>query len=51
MDTTVRAGSFGRVHNIGLMAEKDNYITLSAIGLVGAILWIAIEQQLARRRE
>ena len=51
MDTTVRAGSFGRVHNIGLMSEKDNYITLSALGLVGAILWMVIEHQFERRRE
>lgn len=39
MDTSVASGS-GRVHNIGLMNEKQNFLLVSiALVIIGAVLW------------
>lgn len=39
MDTSVEAGAFGRVNNVGLMADRQNYIMIACVlGLGGLIL-------------
>lgn len=38
MDTSVSAGSFGRVNNIGLMNDKQNYIIIAAVVLIAGVL-------------
>jgi len=42
IDTSVPSGMFGRVNNIGLMQEKQNYLIVSSlIVLVGVVLAVA----------
>jgi hypothetical protein len=40
MDTSVPAGDFGRVNNIGLMRDQQNYLTLAGVGLIASLLMI-----------
>jgi hypothetical protein len=39
MDTSVGT-SFGRVNNLGLMAERQNYVTVACVALIVAVLMI-----------
>jgi hypothetical protein len=40
MDTSVDTGAGGRVHNIGLMNEKQNTLLLgAALAIVGSVLF------------
>lgn len=38
MDTSVSAGFFGRVNNIGLMNDKQNYIIAAVVLIAGLLM-------------
>lgn len=45
MDTTVPAGEVGRVHNVGLLGQRQNVLLLAGfLGVIGAILLAASQR-------
>lgn len=40
MDTSVSAGAFGRVNNIGLMNDKQNFIMFAGAAFIGGLLMV-----------
>jgi hypothetical protein len=42
MDTTVPSSGVGRIHNVGLMNEKQNYLIVSGIVLLSGMLLVSI---------
>ena len=52
MDTSVPSTGGGRIHNIGLMNEKQNYLIVSAVVLlIGVILTISNRRKTESRTE
>jgi len=52
MDTSVPSTGGGRIHNIGLMNEKQNYLIVSAVVLlIGVILNISNRKKIDSRTE
>lgn len=40
MDTSVDSGLFGRIYNIGLMSEKQNYLMIASACFIGGLLMV-----------
>jgi hypothetical protein len=49
-DTTVSSGSGGRVHNIGLIADRQNHLILSGFAFLAGAVFLGFGQVAASRR-